>query len=90
MRIEKGLRFKSSSIGLDTIITVKKIDYNLNQIKISYKRLKDGLKIEDIWNLEHSIWCFEKGEYIPIGIDIDEFRTKHGQLEDDGAYADDL
>lgn len=89
MKIEKGLRFKSTPIGLETIVTIKKVDYTLNQITVNYED-KNGLKIKDIWNLEHTIWCFEKGEYMPIGIDINEFRTKNGQLEDDGAYADDL
>ena len=88
MIISKGYRFKSIPMGLDLIIKITKIDYLLNEMSVSWDS-KYGQKMTETWNLEHCIWAFERGEYLVIGMDAEEFRTKHGQLEDDGAYADD-
>jgi hypothetical protein len=88
MIIEKENKFKSIPMGLDIIITVESVNYKTNELSVSWFS-KEGYKNEDIWNLEHSIWAFERGEYIKIGINVFEIRTKHNQLENDGAYADD-
>lgn len=94
MKLSSGQVFISIPIGIETKIKIIAIYYDKNELVVQFENGKLEGAI-DIWNLEHSVWAFERGEYKIINIvkekeiNFDYFhRLKNGQIEDDGAYAD--
>jgi len=65
VNLKAGRKFKSTPLGFDIIIKITKLDLLHNELSVEYLS-RIGQKMEDVWNLEHCIWAFERGEYILI------------------------
>lgn len=86
MKLEAGQTFKSIPIGLDKNIEILSISEIKNEIEVRV----NNVGINQVWNLQHCIWAFERGEYI-LNLEVNKKYirgNKNDQLEDDGAYAD--
>ena len=84
MNITLGLKFTSKHFkGICEVIDVQE---NKNSLSVMIHRHENSHQ-EDDWNLQHTIWGFENEDYIAIDT-TKHLTNKHGQLENDGAYAD--
>lgn len=66
VQIKRGLRFKSKWIeNGNAIINVLDVDTQNNKLSVRITPQEEGRTswVDDDWNLQHTIWGFEKGEY---------------------------
>lgn len=65
IELNPGAKFKHDNI--DGFITVVKILTKTNEmvVNITYSA-SPGVPHNDIWNLQHVVWAFERNEYVKL------------------------
>ncbi len=63
IEIKEGLQFRSK--WLKALITVIKVSEKTNLLHVSIDPQEEGRHVweETEWNLQHTIWGFESGDY---------------------------
>lgn len=81
---------KFTSIYYKGITEIINVNEKNNTLDVIIRRSEEHSHEENDWNLQHTIWAFERGDYqfVEEKINVDSLLNKHGQLEDEGAYAD--
>ena len=63
-KIHVGLKFKSTHFSADAEVVA--IRESANEIDVKLTSSEGHAHIDKGWNLEHTKWGFERGEYIPV------------------------
>lgn len=63
-KIHVGLKFKSVHFSADAEIVA--IREEANQVDVKLTSSEGHARVEKDWNLQHTKWGFERGEYIPV------------------------